>query len=75
MPNKPPLYCDPKDISKHMCTLQAQGLKDCLQLLSEKPLVECRKCSAKADSVKNICAAAFLPVLLEDYDFSTSDEN
>lgn len=72
MPDKTRLHCGAKDFTKHMCTLQTQGLKDCLQLLSEKPLVECRKCGAQADSAKNICAATVLPVITDVDGFSTS---
>lgn len=51
------MTCDSKDHSKHMCALKAQGLQDCIQVLSDKPLIECRYCGAKANSIKSICAA------------------
>jgi hypothetical protein len=51
------LKCDSKDHSKHMCALIAQGLDDCIHLLSDKPIVTCKHCGAKANSSKNICAA------------------
>lgn len=49
--------CDSKDHSKHMCALKEQGLDDCIKSLSDKPVVECKHCGAKANSIKNICAA------------------
>lgn len=49
--------CDSKDHSKHMCALKAQGLEDCIELLADKPIVECKHCGAKANSIRNICAA------------------
>lgn len=51
------MKCDSKDHSKHMCVLKTQGLDDCIQALSDNPVVECRHCGAKANSVKNVCAA------------------
>jgi len=51
------MTCDSKDHSKHMCALKAQGLGDCIQALSDDPVVECRHCGAKANSIKNVCAA------------------
>ncbi len=51
------MSCNSKDHSKHMCALKAQGLDDCIQLLSDKPVVECKHCGAKANSIKNLCAA------------------
>jgi hypothetical protein len=49
--------CDSKDHSKHMCALQSSGMDDCIKSLSDKPIVECRYCGAKANSIRNICAA------------------
>jgi len=43
-----------------MCALKAQGKDDCIRDLSDKPSVECKKCGAKANSVKNLCAAHLL---------------
>jgi len=40
-----------------MCALKAQGLNDCVRLLSDKPKVECRHCGAKANSIQSVCAA------------------
>ena len=51
------MECNSKDHSKHMCALIAQGLGDCIGSLSDKPVVECKHCGAKANSIKNICAA------------------
>jgi hypothetical protein len=51
------MSCDSKDHSKHMCALRAQGLEDCIKILADKPVVECKHCGAKANSIKNICAA------------------
>ncbi len=49
--------CDSKDHSNHMCALKLRGKTDCIELLSDRPLVECKHCGAKANSIKNICAA------------------
>ena len=40
-----------------MCVLKAQGLEECIRSLSNHPLVECRKCGAKANSPQSLCAA------------------
>ena len=47
---------DSKDLSKHICTLKAQGLDDCIKSLSDNPVIECKHCGAKANSLKNICS-------------------
>jgi len=54
------MSCDSKNHSMHMCALKAQGKDDCIRDLSDKPTVECKKCGAKANSVKNLCAAHLL---------------
>ena len=46
------MSCDSKNHSMHMCALKAQGKDDCIRDLSDKPTVECKKCGAKANSVK-----------------------
>ncbi|MDO3377260.1 hypothetical protein [Geoalkalibacter halelectricus] len=51
------MRCDSKDHSKHMCALKTHGMDDCIKELSDKPIVECKYCGAKANSFKNICAA------------------
>jgi len=51
------MSCDSKNHSMHMCALKAQGKYDCIRDLSDSPTVECNKCGAKANSVKNLCAA------------------
>lgn len=51
------MHCDSKDHSKHMCTLKAQGLDDCIKALSDKPTIRCRHCGAPANSSRNVCAA------------------
>ena len=55
MENK--MSCDSKDHLKHMCALKEQGLEESIKALSDKPVVECRHCGAKANSIRNICAA------------------
>jgi len=40
-----------------MCSLKLQGLDDEIKRLSDNPQVECKHCGAKANSLKNICAA------------------
>jgi hypothetical protein len=54
------MSCDSKNYSMHMCVLKAQGKDDCIRDLSDKPTVKCKKCGAKANSVKNLCAAHLL---------------
>lgn len=39
-----------------MCVLKEQGLEKWIQRLSDKPVVECRYCGAKANSLRNVCA-------------------
>jgi hypothetical protein len=51
------MSCDSKNHSMHMCALKAEGKDDCIRDLSDRPTVECNKCGAKANSVKNLCAA------------------
>lgn len=51
------MSCQSKDHSNHMCVLKAQGLDDCIELLADDPIVACKHCGAKANSIKNICAA------------------
>lgn len=51
------MACDSQDHSKHMCALKSNGLEDCIRSLSDNPLVECKYCGARANSLKNICAA------------------
>lgn len=51
------MRCESEDHTKHMCALKSQGLDDCIRVLSDKPIVECKYCGAKANSIKNICAA------------------
>lgn len=57
---QPETSCAIKDLSKHMCTLHAQGQTQCIADLSNRPVVKCRYCGASANSLKNICAADFL---------------
>ena len=54
------MSCDSKNHSMHMCALKRQEKFDCIRDLSNNPTVECRNCGAKANSVKNLCAAHFL---------------
>jgi hypothetical protein len=54
------MACDSKDHSKHMCALKASGLEDCIRSFSDNPKVECRHCGAKANSIRNVCAAHLL---------------
>lgn len=54
------MKCDSKDHSKHMCALKAQGLDECIDALSNNPTLECSHCGARANSIKNLCAAHLL---------------
>ena len=56
------MKCDSQDHSKHMCALKAQGLEECVLILSDKPTVECRHCGAKANSIQNVCAAHMVDI-------------
>ncbi len=51
--------CDSSDVHKHMCTLIAQQRAESIKYLSDRPVVECKHCGAKANSLKNICATSF----------------
>lgn len=51
------MSCDSKNHSMHMCALKAQEKFDCITMLSDNPTVQCKKCGAQANSVKNLCAA------------------
>lgn len=51
------MNCDDKNHQMHMCALKARGLNDTIKSLSDNPTVECRKCGAKANSSRNLCAA------------------
>ena len=51
------MSCDSKDHRKHMCALKAQGQENSIQELSNNPTIECKHCGAKANSIKNVCAA------------------
>lgn len=51
------MSCVSKQHQMHMCALKAQGLDDCIKSFSDNPTVECRKCGARANSSKNLCAA------------------
>lgn len=55
------MSCDSKDHTQHICVLKAQGLEDCIRSLSDKPLVECRHCGARANNSTNVCAVIPLP--------------
>jgi hypothetical protein len=41
----------------HICALKRQGLDEYVKNFSDRPTVQCRKCGAKANSSKNLCAA------------------
>ena len=57
---------DRKELKKHICSLSAQGLEDCIKTLSDQPLVECIYCGARANSLRNVCAAHFNDLSLEE---------
>ena len=54
------MACNKKNLTKHMCGLAALGMQDCIESLSDNPVIECKYCGAKANSIKNICAALFV---------------
>lgn len=49
--------CDAENHQNHMCVLKAKGLDECIKKFSDHPTVECRKCGAKANSPRQLCAA------------------
>jgi hypothetical protein len=51
------MSCDCEQHNMHMCALKLQGQDDIIMSLSDNPTVECRQCGARANSLKNICAA------------------
>lgn len=51
------MNCGCENHQMHMCALKTQGRDDLIQSLADQPTVECRHCGAKANSIKNICAA------------------
>jgi len=51
------MNCNDENHQMHMCALKAQGRDDLIRSLAANPTVECRHCGAKANSIKNICAA------------------
>jgi len=50
-----------KDLRKHICVLKEQGLGECIELLSDCPVVQCRYCAAQANSLRNVCGAILNP--------------
>jgi hypothetical protein len=51
------MSCEDKNHQMHMCALKAQGMDEYIKKYSDHPTVECKKCGAKANSSKNLCAA------------------
>ena len=51
------MSCDVANHQNHMCVLKSKGLDECIEKFSNHPTVECRKCGAKANSPKHLCAA------------------
>jgi len=51
------MRCTGEFHNMHMCALKAEGKDELVASLSDRPTVECQQCGAKANSVKNICAA------------------
>ena len=52
--------CSSKDHGKHMCVLLRQELQSCIDSLSDRPVVECSYCGAKANHRKNVCSPTSL---------------
>lgn len=40
-----------------MCVLKAEGNEELIKSLSDNPMVECRQCGARANSLQYVCAA------------------
>lgn len=51
--------CNGNDLHEHMCTLNAWERNESIKRLSDRPVVVCKHCGAKANSLKNICATSF----------------
>jgi len=41
----------------HICHLKSQGLHDQIRSISDNPVVQCRQCGARANSIEYLCAA------------------
>jgi hypothetical protein len=51
------MSCDHEQHKMHMCVLKSKGDDECIKRLSDNPVVECRQCGARANSLQYICAA------------------
>lgn len=51
------MRCTDEFHKMHMCALKAEREYDLIESLSDQPTVKCKHCGAKANSVRNVCAA------------------
>ncbi len=51
------MSCNCESHKMHICYLKSQGMDDCIKSISDHPVVECRQCGARANSLEYICAA------------------
>ena len=49
------ICCDEKSHHHHMCILKESGMGEVIAGISDKPVVECGVCGAKANSLDYIC--------------------
>ena len=49
------IHCEDKSHRHHMCILKETLTEEELARFSDKPIVECGICGAKANSVDNVC--------------------
>ncbi len=51
------MNCNVESHKMHMCYLKAHGQDECIKSLTDNPVVQCRQCGARANSVEYLCAA------------------
>ena len=49
--------CTCTNHTQHICHLKSQGLNDQIRSISDNPVVQCRQCGARANSIEYLCAA------------------
>lgn len=51
------MSCDCNKHRMHICHLKSLGQHDLVASISDKPVVQCLQCGARANSVEYLCAA------------------
>lgn len=49
--------CTSANHTLHICHLKSQGQYDQIRSISDNPVVQCRQCGARANSIEYLCAA------------------